>query len=108
MNKICTSIEQSERLIELGLDVNTADMYNVPYFGSDECRYCISQPMTGPNCSPAWSLTALFELMPNGFMQKHNGKYSIVLDALIFGKSSKDSVDIAFEMVCCLLENKKL
>lgn len=27
MNKICTSIEQSQKLIELGIDVNTADMY---------------------------------------------------------------------------------
>jgi hypothetical protein len=27
MNKICTSIEQSKKLIELGLDVNTADMF---------------------------------------------------------------------------------
>jgi hypothetical protein len=27
MNKICTSIEQSKKLLELGIDVNTADMY---------------------------------------------------------------------------------
>ena len=26
MNKICTSIEQSQKLIKLGIDVNTADM----------------------------------------------------------------------------------
>ena len=26
MDKICTTIEQSERLIELGIDVKTADM----------------------------------------------------------------------------------
>jgi len=26
-SKICTSIEQSKKLIELGIDVNTADMY---------------------------------------------------------------------------------
>ena len=26
MNKICTSIEQSKKLLELGIDVNTADM----------------------------------------------------------------------------------
>lgn len=25
--KICTSIEQSKKLIEFGIDVNTADMY---------------------------------------------------------------------------------
>ena len=27
MNNICTSIEQSKKLIELGIDINTADMY---------------------------------------------------------------------------------
>lgn len=26
MNKICTSLEQSKKLVELGLDLNTADM----------------------------------------------------------------------------------
>ena len=30
MNNICTSIEQSQKLIELGIDVNTADMYHAP------------------------------------------------------------------------------
>ena len=27
MNKICTSIEQSKKLIELGIDIDTADMF---------------------------------------------------------------------------------
>lgn len=27
MNKLCTSLEQSKKLIELRIDVNTADMY---------------------------------------------------------------------------------
>ena len=38
MNKICTSLEQSKKLIELGIDVNTADMrygYIAPYDFSD-------------------------------------------------------------------------
>jgi len=42
MNKICTSIEQSKKLIELGIDINTADMcwcnendvITVPYIDS--------------------------------------------------------------------------
>lgn len=29
MGKICTSFEQSKKLIELGIDVNTSDMYMV-------------------------------------------------------------------------------
>ena len=38
MNKICTSLEQSKKLVELGIDVNTADMrygYIAPYDFSD-------------------------------------------------------------------------
>lgn len=27
MSRICTSIDQSNKLIKLGIDVNTADMY---------------------------------------------------------------------------------
>ena len=27
MNKICTTIKQSKKLIELGIDINTADMF---------------------------------------------------------------------------------
>lgn len=107
MTNICTSIEQSERLIELGLDVNTADMYNVPYFGSDECRYCISQPMTAPNCSPAWSLAALLKLMPNFNIFKRTIECKIETTNHSIDKAC-EPIDAAFEMVCWLLENKKL
>lgn len=74
MNKICTTIEQSQKLIELGIDVNTADMEymflkrdgskvsNIPFVKDDD------EP-EWPNDSsydfiPCWSLTALLELMP--------------------------------------------
>lgn len=35
MNKICTNVSQSKKLIELGIDVNTADM-NYYWFGNSE------------------------------------------------------------------------
>lgn len=70
MNKICTSIEQSQKLIELGIDVNTADMMwddwslidegwklNVGYYPEIEKDY-------GRKCYPAWSLAALLEVLP--------------------------------------------
>ena len=40
MNKICTDIEQSCRLLELGLDPNSSDMYYTPY-PNDEYWYDI-------------------------------------------------------------------
>ena len=75
MNKICTTIEQSKKLIELGIDVNTADliyqpimdidsMSNVGFakiplcFSFNEIKECNIQYL------PAWSLSALLKLMP--------------------------------------------
>ena len=57
---ICTTIEQSQKLIKLGIDINTADMcwcnendvITVPYIDS-LIQYC-----------PSWSLSALLELIP--------------------------------------------
>lgn len=68
MNKICTSIEQSKKLIELGIDVNTADMF-WDTAEPDKRR----KPLVGPISDyydmgnwavPAWSLTALLKFIP--------------------------------------------
>ena len=68
MNKICTSIEQSQKLIELGIDINTADMFWDTAEPNERRK-----PLVGPisdYCDmedwavPAWSLTALLDLMP--------------------------------------------
>lgn len=65
MNKICTSIEQSKKLIELGIDVNTADMWFHPY-PNDEYWYDI--PNIGNadleyNQLPCWSPNALLDIL---------------------------------------------
>ena len=83
MNKICTSIEQSKKLIKIGIDVNTADMrygYITPYDfsdrmyegGYDEVPYPKDFLKKNPNFSeneydgelPAWSLSALLGVIP--------------------------------------------
>ena len=69
---ICTSIEQSKRLLELGLDPKTSDMsYSEEYFGRDNdgndewcwrlnaCRFIDVEGII-----PAWSLSALLEVIP--------------------------------------------
>ena len=74
MAKICTSIEQSKKLIVLGVDINTADMYyDVNSYGIQ------SKPEVaiGKVCNkdiPAWSLSALIELLPNKIVV-NNEKY---------------------------------
>ena len=90
-----TSIEQSKRLIELGIDVNTADRYyhispdddiKGVYDIRDEHIYKYFNNVYDWNDSPyipAWSLSALLKLTP-----------------------SIGTIDAAFKMVCWTLENK--
>lgn len=93
MNKICTSIEQSKKLIELGIDVNTADMWwaerykgrttmDFQYIVDEEPYYYLSfiKP-SNDNYSqdtikdiPAWSLAALLNIIPQEIF---NGEYVI-------------------------------
>jgi hypothetical protein len=54
-SQICTTIEQSERLLALGLKRETADMYY-------HCIVCNEYPID----TPAWSLHRLIEMMPQG------------------------------------------
>ena len=78
MNKICTSIEQSKKLIELGIDINTADMF---WDTAEPLERIV--PTVGPISDyddmedwavPAWSLSALMNLLPSEFTEV--GKYS--------------------------------
>lgn len=78
--KSYTDIEQSKKLIELGIDVNTADMMwddwslidegwklSVGYYPEIEKDY-------GRKCYPAWSLAALLNAIPQEIF---NGEYVI-------------------------------
>ena len=66
-SQICTTKEQSERLLALGLKKETADMYY-------HCIVCNEYPMyilmygsaKIPLDTPAWSLHRLIEMMPQG------------------------------------------
>ena len=71
MNKICTSIEQSKRLIELGIDVNSADMvYHKELNGTYTLRIVDNVLKYD---IPAWSLSALLELMPSYLFEFERG-----------------------------------
>lgn len=66
MNKICTSVEQSKKLIELGIDVNTADMDYIPCVNDMSTYSCVINEWNNEheeNWIPAWSLTALLKLI---------------------------------------------
>ena len=131
MNKICTSIEQSKKLIELGIDVYTADMFWKNGV-SDKYIQCFTPFVnSGTNIDydydiPAWSLSALLGLMP--FQIIENNRFGFYQwkgfnsqgETYCFEYKSNtgerlyetihwnNPIDAAFEMVCWLLENKKL
>lgn len=116
MNKICTSLEQSKKLIDLGIDIKTADMY---WWHNGQRYYVETKEHNDFQRSdiPAWSFTALLELMPlinhdtANVFKEEDGTYTALYrytkgSPVITKKES--AIDAAFEMVCWLKENKKL
>lgn len=112
---IATTIEQSKKLIELGLSADTADMWIVQenlvaksadFDKPDDCE--------AENVSPAWSLSALLDILPFPQLSKDklgSGKVrwmaSVYPDNCRYDSCWHDyPIDAAFEMVCYLLENK--
>ena len=88
MNKICTTLEQSKKLIELGIDVNTAD--SMWEYNPDKETYW-NKPTIIPiddyifvNDIPAWSLSSLMNLLPSEFTEV--GKYSTTTYKIDFRK----------------------
>lgn len=134
MSKICTSIDQSKKLIELEIDRNTADM----------CWQNNEFPIgfNDDDAIPAWSLSALLELMPKHIKQEDGRTYKFHIfndDGIvikrwncsyiaedyhnraeylsdpklkyptnIYGSKYEDIVDAVFEMVVWLKENGKI
>ena len=85
MNKICTTIDQCKKLLDLGIDINTADLTVTNYPLQDGSRFdfiCCKLPNdTFPSITdgksekiPAWSLSSLMNLLPSEFTEV--GKYS--------------------------------
>lgn len=98
MNKFCTTIEQSKKLLELGIDINTADMMH---------DRLIIIPFNDGSLIPAWSLAALLRLIPNFNMFKRTIECKIETTNHLIDKAC-DPIDAAYEMVCWLKENNKI
>ena len=117
MNKICTSIEESLKLIELGVDVNTADMYYPNRVGGHNYPLPIEYKMGLPLLSqeiPAWSLSALLEFINrncyNISLNCSGAEWTVKFDdSETYHHITCDySIDATFEMICWLKENKKI
>ena len=66
-SQVCTNIKQSQRLLELGLNPETADMawVCVTKEGLTQWVMTLNTPKNEPNIDiPAWSLHRVMELLP--------------------------------------------
>ena len=115
MSKICTSIEQSKHLLELGLDTWTADM---SYYETVNGNYYPQLGRKEENDIPAWSLSALVELSSNyrnktdilrRVYHRTKGVYYVPRNSDIPPSDFyANAIDAIYEIVVWLLENKKL
>ena len=118
---IATSIEQSEELVRLGLNPKTADMCFEMYKGNWTLTVGKKSAQVNRGLAiPAWSLSALLEVMPSNigdydlYITKHkyvdgghgyNVEYNRGFTISVLHKgTSRDLVTAAYEMVCWLLE----
>ena len=107
--KICTSIEQSKKLIALGIDVNTADMYYDCNSYGIQGKPEVAVGTVWSKDIPAWSLTALLGLIPKFSLEKDISKNAGYQLHYNYNTVNYDEpVDAAFEMICWLKKYDKL
>ena len=124
--KIATNENQSKKLIELGIDVHTADMY---YYKENVFNNALAtfngallvKGNSKPEVEytiPAWSLSALIELMPKYLLNDddeefgleivttYKNEYEVCYQELLPPIYNSSLFDAVFKTVCYLLENK--
>lgn len=102
MAQIGTNIEQSKKLLQLGLNPETADMC---HHEKDGLKCIPYSKITHNKCEylPAWSLTALLSLISDCKLhtpQKEDGQYRCYDSTHEF--LSEEPVDAVFQMFVCL------
>ena len=107
-SQVCTSREQSKRLLALGLKKETADMHRF-YTGKIHGWQCsvqcyqdaIAEPFrkedaTNGNIQPAWSLGRLVEMMPNLIHNKRILAYLTIKNDRVLYDTIKNETYSAF------------
>lgn len=94
-NPICTSVEQSQRLIGLGLDVYMSDLYYVLRRNGEPrlALFASNIPEGMLNHLPAWSLSALINQLPQ-FITVENTDYCLMMtsDRIVYWNPNKDNL----------------
>jgi hypothetical protein len=126
--KICTTIEQSKKLIEFGVDVNTADMWYINESGKPHIGAWTENQHDWDDI-PAWSLGALLDLTPQRILRKDkvhdemayvpsyrriitptsifysDGNNTMDYIQFSYGENGTDLTDATFKMICWLFKN---
>lgn len=116
-NRFYTYPEEANMLINLGLDIKTADMcYRISTEPPGVSQTLLAYPLTQlqiehpheKNCEwiPAWSLTALLRLLPNWWVFTKSNSEQFTLEPHGGSTKYKDPVSTAFNAVCLLLAKR--
>ena len=108
-SSVCTSKEQSERLLALGLKKETADMVytnaSLPYYKDVFHVICkeysqlnkeVNYEISSFSFIPAWSLHRLIEMMPE---EMYGGLLCIFKDSIRYEELIMDRPEAHFEVV---------
>lgn len=89
-SQICTSEEQSKRLLDLGLKAETSDMrYQIHYFDLDgillESAHSleIGSPFNNDGSIPAWTLHRLIEILDIWYLELNFNEFNNAYDQVI-------------------------
>lgn len=134
MTKICTTIEQSKKLIELGLSQETADMSYIEtpinefrLMAYNYKETVVLRDLRGSDAVvyPCWSLSALLKLMPTTIFTSRIASHLEIIrgdnvwhihyivkagttPVIKCFFNAPDLLDAAYDTMYWLLENKKL
>lgn len=104
-----TTIEQSKKLLELGIDIETADMCysREMYDGETQLPMIIAEgfEVNWTKYLPCWSLSALLDVIKDFSFQTIGDYYLLVNEKHSHCIDSKSKIDACFKMVCWLLGN---
>ena len=108
-SQICTSREQSERLLALGLKKETADMFIGINWGN-ELAYDNNGGYTGnlDTIIPAWSLHRLIEMMPKSIYHNKADWYKVIYNSSVCYERGEYScyrsceIDLYVDIINCI------
>lgn len=113
--QVCTTREQSERLLELGLKKETADMYLTRCFVGNNGTPIVfvgtthkpSTVLFSKEDIPAWSLHRIITMCPNCILDRHPCLHKTILDKSIhyFDENWKEESESSFSAQLNLFDN---